>query len=145
MKSTIYAFFFSVVAAPTLAEGHIIGDIDAGEKAFKRQCSSCHVVRDDEGNVLAGRTARTGPNLYGLPDAIPGSVRGFNYSKSLISISKTGIIWDQNSFITYVMNPTSWLRDTLDDRRARSRMSYRVRNTDDAVNIYAYLAKLSLK
>lgn len=143
MKTTIFAVAMGLMAAPALADGHITGDAAAGENAFKRQCVSCHVVKDDAGNTLAGRSARTGPNLFDLAGGVPGSVEGFNYSASLASVGETGVVWDEATFTAYVMDPTTWLRDTLEDPRGRSRMSFRVRNPEDAINLYAYLAQFS--
>jgi cytochrome c len=39
-----------------------------------------------------------------------------------------------------VQDPTNWLRETLEDRRARGKMAYQVRAEEDAINLYAYLA-----
>lgn len=143
MKPTIYAAALSLIAAPAFADGHITGDAAAGETAFQRQCVSCHVVKDDAGNTLAGRSARTGPNLFDLAGGVPGSVEGFNYGASLASAAEAGVVWDEANFAAYVMDPTAWLRDTLGDDRARSRMSYKVRSPEDAVNLYAYLAQFT--
>lgn len=59
-------------AAATLIAGAAFAEGNAadGEAAFK-QCQSCHVVVDDEGNTLAGRKAKTGPNLFGVPGVSP--------------------------------------------------------------------------
>ena len=43
----------ALLPAAALAEGHATGDPAAGKKAF-RQCVSCHVVRDESGETLAG-------------------------------------------------------------------------------------------
>lgn len=56
----------ATLAVPAFADGHAAsGDAAAGEKAF-RQCISCHVVQNEAGDTLAGRNAKTGPNLYGI-------------------------------------------------------------------------------
>ncbi|MGR3465118.1 c-type cytochrome [Limimaricola sp.] len=118
-------------------------DIANGEVQFGRQCVACHVVRDPEGRVLAGRNARTGPNLHGLEGRVMGSVEGFRYGDALDEMQARGVTWNEERFLGYVQDPTAWLRAELDDRRARGKMAYRVRDPQDAADIYAYLRELS--
>jgi cytochrome c len=133
----------SVIAAPAFADGHAvdltaIGDVEAGEKAFK-QCVACHVVADADGNTLAGKRAKTGPNLYAVVGRVAGSVEDFRYSKSIVAAGEAGLVWDEAAFVAYVQDPTGYLREYLDDDKARGKMSYKVRKEEDAVNLYAYL------
>lgn len=141
MKNLTLAAGFAVLAAPAFADGH--ADVAAGEEAFNRNCVSCHVVVNDEGETLAGRNAQTGPNLYGLHLRPIGSVEGFRYGDSIVEVGEAGGMWDEESFVGYTMDPTSWLRETLDNNRARGRMAFQLRDQADAVNIYAYLVSLS--
>ena len=135
----------ALVAAPgfALADDHVqpTGDAAAGERAF-RQCIACHVVVDDSGETLAGRNARTGPNLWQVPGRPAASVADFDYSESLAAAGEQDLVWTEAAFVAYVQDPTSYLRDYLGDDRARGAMSYRVRSEDDALNVYAYLASL---
>ena len=129
------------LAAPVFADGHAAtGDAEAGERQFDRQCVACHVVANADGEVLAGRTARTGPNLFGLAGRELGTVEGFRYSDALVTLGENGEVWTEEAFVAYVQDPTGWLRDTLNDSRARGKMAYRVRDAEDALNIYAFLA-----
>ena len=131
----------TILATPVFADGHIAtGDAEAGERQFSRQCVACHVVANDEGEVLAGRTARTGPNLFAIAGRELGAIDGFRYSDSLMTLGEAGEVWTEDAFVAYVQDPTGWLRATLDDNRARGKMAYRVRDAEDALNIYAYLA-----
>lgn len=142
MKLTTYAAAFAVLTTPALADGHAatIGDAAAGEEQFARQCVACHVVADPSGEVLAGRNARTGPNLYGLAGRVMGAEEGFNYSDALAELGEMGTPWTEAAFVGYVQDPTGWLRETLDNRRARGRMAYQVRQEAQAYDLYAYLA-----
>ena len=63
------------VMAPALV--HAEGDVAAGEEQFNRQCISCHVIRNDDGEILAGRSAKAGPNLFGVAGNVLGTVEGF--------------------------------------------------------------------
>ena len=145
MKTLTLAATFGLLAAPAFAESHAMGpagDAAAGEEQFNRQCVACHVVVDEEGNTLAGRNARTGPNLYGVAGRQVGSVEDFRYSDSLMEVGAEdglGQAWNEEHFVGYVQDPTGWLREVLDDRRARGKMAYQVRSEDDAADLYAYL------
>ena len=139
---------FTIIAAATLAastgaavaDGHAgSGDADAGEKAFK-QCQSCHVVQNDAGDVLAGRNAKTGPNLFGLMGEPAGSVEGFRYSKGMIAAAEAGLVWDEANLLGYLQDPTKFLRAYLDDSGVRSNMAFRLRKEEDAANLYTFLA-----
>ncbi|PRY75767.1 cytochrome c [Yoonia maritima] len=136
MKSITVAAALVACASAASAEG----DVAAGEEQFNRQCVACHVVRNDNGEVLAGRTARTGPNLYGIEGRVLGSADGFRYGDAIVDLGATGATWDENTFVAYVQNPTGYLREALDDRRARGKMAYQVRDPQQAADIYAFLA-----
>lgn len=141
MKTFNIAAALTLLAAPAFADGHAAtGDAAAGEEQFNRQCVSCHVVADASGNVLAGRASKTGPNLYGVAGAQPGVVEGYRYGNSIVELGEAGAVWTEETFTAYIMDPTGYLREALDDRRARGKMSYRVRDQTEAVDIYAYLA-----
>ncbi|WP_324754878.1 c-type cytochrome [Roseovarius sp. Pro17] len=126
----------TATAAPT-------GDVAAGEEAFAKQCTACHVVKSDDGEVLAGKRGRTGPNLYGVMGGTVGTVEGFKFSKSMAEMADTDIVWTEENFVTYVQNPTDWLREKLDDKKARSKMSWRVRDPQEAADIYAFLHSIA--
>lgn len=142
MKCFTIAVALTVLAAPAFADGHAstVGDAAAGEEQFNRQCVACHVVQDAAGEVLAGRNAKTGPNLYGIAGRTPGSVEGFRYSDAVTELGEAGVLWTEETFVGYVQDPTGWLRETLENRRARGKMAYQVRQEDQAYDLYAYLA-----
>ncbi|WP_322890965.1 MULTISPECIES: cytochrome C [unclassified Yoonia] len=145
MKKFTIAAAFAVLAAPAFAQDltPTIGDAANGEEQFNRQCVACHIVADDAGNVLAGRNSRTGPNQYALVGRAIGSAEDFNYSDGLVALGEAGEVWNEENFVGYVQDPTGWLREKLDDRRARGRMAYQVRAEQDAYDLYAYLATFS--
>lgn len=132
----------SLLATPVFAEGHATGDAEAGAEAFNRQCVACHVVENDEGEIIAGRKARTGPNLYGVSGRLIGSVDGFKYGKSIPELGEAGEVWDEEKFVGYVQDPTKWLRKVLDNKRARGKMAFKVKKEEDAINLYAYLVSI---
>ena len=141
-RNLLLATAASLLGGGALADGHATGDAAAGEAAF-RQCISCHVVANDAGEVLAGRNGRTGPNLYAIHDRPLGSVDGFRYSPSFGAANEAGLVWDEAAFVAYVMDPTGYLREALDDSSARGAMAFRVRSEEDARNLYAYIDSLT--
>lgn len=126
--------------APVLAQD--AEAIARGEAAFS-QCQSCHVVRDDSGTVLAGRNGRNGPNLFGVIGRIAGSYPDFRYGDGIVAAGEGGLAWGEESFIAYVQNPTDFLREVTGNNRVRGNMSFRVRNADQARDLYAFLATFS--
>lgn len=136
----------TVFAFPVLADGHAVdltatGDVAAGEKAF-RKCVSCHVIVNGNGETLAGKRAKTGPNLYGVVGATSGSVEGFKYSKLMLAAGEGGTVYDEENFAAYVQDPTGFLRGVTGES-GRGKMTYKVRKEADALNLYAYLASLA--
>lgn len=139
------------VAAATLAAPMALADSDsmmgpsgdaaAGESLF-RQCASCHVVTNAEGETLAGR-GRTGPNLFGVAGRAAGSVEDFRYSPGLTATGEAGVVWDEESFAAFVQDPTAFVREATGDNGQRSSMSFRARSEEDALNLYAYLYSLA--
>lgn len=138
MKSFALAATMALLSAPAFAQD-LQGDAAAGEEQFNRQCVACHVVENGDGEVLAGRNARTGPNLYNVTGRGIAQYPDFAYSDSLMELGATGEMWTEENFVGYVQDPTSWLREKLDDRRARGKMAYQVRAEEDAYNLYAFL------
>ena len=132
-----------LLAGAAYAEAHVTGDAEAGATVFERQCVACHVVVNDEGETLAGRRAQTGPNLYNLAARGIGQVEDFRYSDGLKTLGEAGEMWTEEHFVGYAQDPTGWLRETLDDRRARGNMAFQLRSEEDALNVYAYLVSLA--
>lgn len=119
------------------------GDAALGGVLFDRQCVSCHVVADADGVLLAGRNARTGPNLYGIATRGIAQAPDYRYGEALAAVGTAGAAWSQDAFVAYVQDPTDWLRAQLNDRRARSKMAFKVRSADDALHMFAYLDSLA--
>jgi cytochrome c len=139
MKFTVIAAVAGVFAAGAAFAQD--GDAAAGEKTFS-QCQTCHVVVNEAGETLAGRNAKTGPNLYRVSGRTAGTVEGFRYSESMVAAGEKGLVWDQDLFVAYVQDPTPFLREYLGDNSARGQMAFKVRSEEDAKNLYAYIASL---
>ena len=138
MKKILNIFSVSLLFAfgPVAA-----GDITKGEKKFKK-CKSCHMIVDDSGRTIV-KGGRNGPNLYDISGRVAASIDGFKYGKSLATLGKSGFVWSESEFIAYVADPKKYLVDKLDDKKARSKMSYKLKNDADTLNIWAYLESVS--
>lgn len=43
--------------------------------------------------------------------------------------------WNEERFVGYVQEPTGWLRERLDDNKARGKMVFKVRKEQDAIDL----------
>lgn len=139
MKLTkmVLALVPALLAGPALAQ-----DLEAGAKVFAK-CQTCHVVANEAGEVLAGKNAKTGPNLYGMPGRVAGTYPDFKYGESIVALGATGFVWDEASFVEYVADPGKFLKTKLDDKGAKSKMSFKLGKEEDAKNVWAYIVSLS--
>lgn len=135
------ALLGGMFAFPVLADGHASGDAEAGEKAFNK-CKSCHTIASGDETFVKG--GKTGPNLWGLPGRVAGADEGFTrYKKSLVALGETGFAWSEAEFVVYAADPNAFLKEKLGDSKARSGMTFRLKNAEEAANIWAYIASVS--
>jgi cytochrome c len=142
MKFSLTAAVLALAAAPALAQDAPTGDAVAGEKVFAK-CQTCHVIANDAGEVLAGKNSKTGPNLYGLPGRTAGTYPEFKYGESIVALGATGFTWNETDFVSYVADPGKFLKEKLDDKAAKSKMSFKLPKEEDAKNVWAFIASLS--
>jgi len=129
-----------IVAAPVFADGHASGDAKAGEKVFDK-CKACHSVVDADDNVIV-KGGRTGPNLYGIYTRTAGSLDGFKYGDSIIEAGEAGLEWNEADFLEYAADPRAFLRTYLDDKRAKSKMAFKLKDEEDRADVWAYLVSV---
>jgi cytochrome c len=70
------------------------GNPEAGEKVFKRLCSTCHTIE-------AGKN-RVGPSLAGIFGRKAASIEGFKYSESM---KASNITWTEDKLDAYITDP----------------------------------------
>lgn len=139
MKHAFAAIMAVGLATSAQADGHLGGgDPEAGAKEFNK-CKACHMIEAADGTSIV-KGGKTGPNLYGIIGRQAGSIEGFRYGESLVAAGEAGLIWDQETFVTYVQDPKKFLVEYLDDKGARSKMSFRLRKGMD--DVYAYLVSV---
>ncbi len=123
------------LAAPAFAEG----DAAAGEKTFKK-CKACHMIVSPEGETIF-KGGKTGPNLYGIIGRAAGAVEGFKYGNSLKEAGEAGLIWDETNIAAYMADPKGYLKEHLDDPKAKSKMSFKLKKGGE--DVAAYLASVA--
>lgn len=130
MKITLTAAAFAalaVTAGPVMADG----DAAKGEREF-RTCAACHVIDDPDGNRIAGRGAKTGPNLYNIIGRTAGTYENFRYRDALPTAGEAGLVWDTENLQEYLPDPQGFLRTFTGDDSIRSAMAaQRVRGMED--------------
>lgn len=128
----------ALTAMPALAAG----DAEAGAKVFN-QCQTCHTVMNDAGEILAGKNAKIGPNLYAVVGRAAASYPDFKYGDGIKELGATGFVWTEDDIATYVQDPTGFLDDKTGDKKAKSKMMFKLKKSEDAANVAAFLASLA--
>jgi len=129
----IAATMLAATAIPAYAEG----DAAVGESEFKR-CKACHSITDGDDVFVKG--GRTGPNLFGVIGRIAGT-EDFKYSDSMVAAGEAGLVWSEDNLPGYLLDPTAFLKEYLDDDGARSKMTLKLKKKGE--DIAAYLATFS--
>lgn len=128
----------ALLPAAALAEGNA----ENGAKLFNK-CQTCHVVVNPAGETLAGKAAKTGPNLFNVAGNPAGKVEGFKYGNGITEASEKGLVWDEANFVAYLANPTAFLKEFTGDKSVRGNMSFQVKKEDEAKDLHAFLLSLN--
>ncbi|MEO0329439.1 MAG: cytochrome c family protein [Pseudomonadota bacterium] len=111
------------------------GDATKGESVFKR-CMSCHMVGDDAKN-------KVGPVLNNVFGRAAGTFEGYKYGKSIVAAGEASLVWDANEIFEYLGDPKKYLRAKLEDKKAKSKMSFKLKKEEDRKDVIAYLKTFS--
>jgi cytochrome c len=129
---------FALVSALFLAmPAFAAGDAAKGESGFKK-CKACHTIEADDGTIFL-KGGKTGPNLFGVIGRAVGST-DFNYGDSIKAVGESGTIWDEETFVAYLADPSGWLKEQTGDSAAKSKMTFKLSKGGE--DIAAYLASL---
>lgn len=120
-------------ASPVFAEG----DVEAGEKSFKK-CKACHMIANGDEVLFKG--GKTGPNLYGVVGRALGSEEGFKYGTGLIAANEAGLTWDEAAVAAYVADPKGYIQEVTGDSGAKSKMTYKLKKGGE--DVAAFLASV---
>lgn len=127
-----------IAASGAMAQDATTGDPEKGEKAF-RKCKACHTIVSADGEEIV-RGGKTGPNLWGVPGRVAGTT-DFNYGPSIVEAGEKGLVWDAENLDSYLKDPKKFLQSYLGDKRAKSKMVFKLKSGRD--DIWAYLVSVS--
>ena len=99
------------------------------------------MIVDGDNVILKG--GKVGPNLWGVIGRAAGSQEGFKYGKSILQAGENGLVWDEEQLAAYVGDPKKYLRTYLDDKKAKSKMTFKLKKDDQRAAVAAYLASLN--
>ena len=122
---------FTLTAIPTA----LANDPAKGEKTFKK-CMSCHQVGPEAKNGV-------GPILNNIFGRTAGTVEGYKYGKHLVKAGESGLVWDDEEMFAYLADPKKYLRAKLDNKKAKSKMTYKLKKEDERNDVIAYLKAFS--
>lgn len=127
----------TAIALATLMSGQAAfsQDVEAGKKVFKK-CKACHKVGE-------GAKNSTGPVLNNIIGRTAGTYEGYKYSKTLKAAKTAGLVWDAENLSEYLANPKKFMRVQLDDKKAKPKMSFKLKDAQKRTDVIAYLASLS--
>lgn len=115
--------------AQSQTRAEALGDAEAGQAVYNRDCRFCHQIGPDAQNGV-------GPHLNRLFDRGAGSIEGFRYSPGLVRMGDDGLTWTYETLDAYIANPRALVSGT--------RMSYRgLRDEQERHDLIAFLRAYS--
>ena len=131
--------YLIAAASILLASPVFAADPAAGEANFKK-CKACHAVIAPDGTAIQ-KGGKVGPNLWGVIGRQVGSLEDFSYSAPTVAVGADGTVWDEAMLAAYVVDPSAWLVEKTGDAKAKSKMSFKLKEGGE--DIAAYLASLN--
>lgn len=122
-------------AAASAAQAFDDGDPAKGESVFKK-CASCHMVGD-------GAKNKVGPILNGVFGRAAGTFEDYKYGKSLVAAGEAGLVWNEEEMFAYLADPRKYLRARLEDKKAKSKMSFKLKKEEERKDVIAYIKTFS--
>ena len=110
------------LAAPAFAQDEIAGDVEAGEKDWKK-CKACHAIIDADGETIE-KGGKTGPNLWGIVGRQAGTDPEFGkYTDEIVALGEGGLVWSRRAWSSTSPTPrsTSAQQDLDDAAEAQGR------------------------
>lgn len=117
-------------AAPGMAQ-----DVDAGKKIFKK-CAACH-------KIGKGAKNGAGPVLNDVIGRAAGTFEGFGYGKGMKEASEKGLVWDAEKIAEYITDPKKYLRAFTGNKRAKAKMKFKVKDSQQRLDVIAYISTFS--
>ena len=128
----ILSFTVSAAIALSMAGGALAADTGAGEGVFKKRCKACHTIEPGKNKV--------GPSLFGVVGRQAGTIEGFKYSDSYVEAGKGGLNWSEDKIVEYLLDPKDFMRGVTGNKKAKSKMVFKLKDETDRQDVAAYLA-----
>lgn len=110
-----------------------------GEDVFNKRCKTCHIVEDTK-----VKSKKAGPNLIDVYGRTAGARTLYTkFGKSITAAGEAGLVWNTEELDGYLKDPRKYLRAKLEDKKAKSRMAFKLRKEKDRQNVIAYLKSLN--
>ena len=118
----------TVLSPLAFSPAYAAGDVDKGEKVFKK-CKACHAVGE-------GAKHKVGPELNDVIGRTAGSLEDFKYSKAMSAAGADGLVWNEESLKIYLVKPKDMIKGT--------KMAFAgLKKEEDIDNVIAYLTTFS--
>lgn len=125
----------------TIGAAYADGNVADGEKLVAKRCKSCHMIADGDNLILKG--GKTGPNLFGVIGRTAGAYEDYKFGDDIVAAGEKGLVWTEDEMVAYLADPRKYLRAYLDDKKAKSKMSFKLKKEDQRADVAAYLASLN--
>lgn len=112
------------------------GDINAGEREYKRDKASHAIIIDRGADFLKGR--KTEPIFGQLSTRQEGTIEEFKNSKVMAAFGETSNVWTKYNFVRWMTDPSKYLSKTL-GKETQSIMTIKVKKEQDARDLWAQL------
>ena len=63
----------------------------------------------------------------------------FKYGKSLAAAAEAGLVWTEEELLDYLQDPRKYLRAKLEDKKAKSKMAFKLKKDQDRLDVISYL------
>lgn len=129
--SILASFIFAISTTHGFA-----ADAASGESIFNKKCASCHMVGPDA-------KASVGPALNNIVGNPVASIDGYKYSMSLKELAANGAVWSEAELDKWLIDQKKYVQAALDNKKAKSKMNFKLKKEDERADIIAYLATLT--
>lgn len=108
------------------------------KKNFNK-CKSCHSIVADDGTAII-KGGKVGPNLYAVIGRTAGTVADFSYSDVMKEAGAKGLVWNEETLVAYLPDPSKFLEETSGDAAGKSKMTFKLAKGGE--DVAAYLASV---